>query len=140
MTVLQVLHLYCERQRIMCPLGVNYTIGQVSLMQMSRWSVQIPSLKMANSCRALTKRVHQGLWGNADNPILDRPLLDNKPEQEHTQDKGTEDSSWLGSYLYGIMILIGLVIQDQQDRIRYKYGYEAGCYTNLMVKKFINFV
>jgi hypothetical protein len=33
MKVLQVLPLHRERQRILCPLGVSYAIGQVSLMQ-----------------------------------------------------------------------------------------------------------
>ena len=63
MTVLKVLHLYSERQRIMCPLGVLYTNLQVSLMQMSRWRAQIHSPMEENLCRVLTMRIHQYLYG-----------------------------------------------------------------------------
>ena len=63
MTVLKVLQLYRERQRIMCPLGVLYTKLQVSLMQMSRWRAQIHSPMEENSCRVLTMRIHQYLYG-----------------------------------------------------------------------------
>jgi hypothetical protein len=63
MTVLKVLQLYRERQRIMCPLGVLYTNLQVSLMQMSRWRAQIHSPMEENSCRVLTMRIHQYLYG-----------------------------------------------------------------------------
>ena len=121
MKVLQVLPLHSERQRIMCPLGVSYAIGQVSSVQMSRWSVHIPSLKEVNSCRTLVRRVHQGPRGNEDNPPPTRILLGTKKEQDYASSKRSEDANWLSSYIYFIVILAGLVIQDQQDRARYKY-------------------
>ena len=99
MKVLQVLPLHSERQRIMCPLGVSYAIGQVSLVQMSRRSVHIPSLKEVNSCRTLVRRVHQGPRGNEDNPPPARILLGTKTEQNHASRKGPEDANWLSSYI-----------------------------------------
>jgi hypothetical protein len=139
MKVLQVLLWHSERKRIMCPLGVRYAAGQVSLMQMSRRSVHIPSLKEVNLCRTLVRRVHQGPRGNEDNPPPAQILLDIKTAQEYTSRKGPKDAHWIGSYIYFIIILSGLVIQDQQDRARYQYGYNARCCTKLMVMKLICF-
>jgi hypothetical protein len=112
MKVLQVLPLHSEQQRIMCPLGVRYAIGQVSLVQMSRRSVHIPSLKEVNSCRTLVRRVHQGPRNNEDNPPPTRILLGTRTEQDYASSKSSEDANWLCSCIYFIVILAGLVIQD----------------------------
>ena len=47
--------------------------------------------------------------------------------------EGSATHTKLGTYLYGIFILCGLVIQDQNKRLQRKYGYKAGNSTNPMI-------
>ena len=53
--------------------------------------------------------------------------------KDHEQRRGSATHTKLGTYLYGIFILCGLVIQDQKESLRRKYGYKAGNSINPMI-------
>ena len=118
----------------MCPLGVLYTNLQVSLMQMSRWRAQIYSPMEDNSCGVLTRRIPQShLRVDKDNPSSGQVQKVMNQSKDHEQRRDSATHTKLGTYLYRIFILCGLVHQDQNERLRRKYGYKAGNSINPMI-------
>jgi regulator of replication initiation timing len=140
MTVLQVQDLYGERRHYLCPLGVLYANLRVSLKQMSRWRAQIHSLMEKNPCRVLTMRKHQSrLRVDKDNPSTGQVQKAMNQSKAHEQRTGSATETKLGTYLYGILILCGLVIHDQTERLRREYGSKAGNGINPMIGHMIWF-
>jgi regulator of replication initiation timing len=120
-------YLYGEQRHYPCPLGVLFTNLQVSLMQMSRWRAQIRSPMEENPCRGPMMRIHQSrLRVDKDNPPTGQVQKATNQSKDHEQRTGSATDTKLGTYLYGILILCGLVIHDQTERLRRKYGYKAG--------------
>ena len=102
-------------------------------MQTSRWRAQIHSPMEENSCGVLTRRIHQPRPRvDKDNPTGQIQKARNQ-SKDHEQRRGSATHTKLGTYLYGIFILCGLVIKDQKESLRRKYGYKAGNSINPMI-------
>ena len=107
-----------------CTTGVTPMMKQVSLYVMSRWSAWslVPARERLKEkpVKALMLRTHQlGALFNKDNPHTGR-------QERASAAYGTSDDDWnttketvsLGTYLYGAIILVGLMVHEQLEGIQ----------------------
>ena len=104
-----------------CTTGANPMMKQVSFHVMSRWSAWSPVPAWARLeeqlVKALILRTHQlGAVFNKDNPQPGRQERASTAYGTSDDDgNGTKETISLGTYLYGVIILMGLVVNEQLE-------------------------